>query len=83
MHKLLTASILAFCVIVVATNAQGQEREITGKVTARETGAPLPNANILIKGTTRGTASDADGNFRLTIPTAGTTLVVSYIGYAS
>lgn len=83
MHKLLTILAVAFGVIFLASDAQSQEREITGKVTARETGAPLPNTNILIKGTTRGAASDTDGNFRLNIPAAGATLVISYIGYAS
>ncbi len=72
-----------FLVLFQTLPAYSQEREITGRVTAQGTNEPLANANILIQGTTRGTTSDYDGNFRLTIPAAGATLVVSYIGYAT
>src|SRR5688500_16593200 len=41
--------------------------EVTGKVTG-ETGDALPGASILIKGTTRGTSADENGNFRISIP---------------
>ena len=42
---------------------------------------PVPGASIIIKGTTRGTVTDFDGNFVLNIP-KGATIVVSFIGYA-
>ncbi len=83
MYKLITTFFLLLSLTIYAVNAISQEREITGKITSKTTNEPLPNTNILIKGTTRGTASDADGNFRLTIPAAGATLVISYIGYAT
>ncbi|WAC09782.1 carboxypeptidase-like regulatory domain-containing protein [Dyadobacter pollutisoli] len=44
--------------------AEAQDRQITGKVTD-ENGSGLPGANILIKGTTRGTNTDAEGAFSL------------------
>lgn len=57
--------------------------EVTGKVTG-ETGDALPGASILIKGTTRGTSADENGNFRISIPdNANTVLVFSLVGYAS
>ncbi|GAB2796085.1 TonB-dependent receptor [Rhabdobacter roseus] len=56
--------------------------DITGKVTG-EGGEGLPGASILIKGTTRGTITDQDGNFRLTIQGSETVLVFSLIGYAT
>lgn len=59
-----------------------QELQIRGKVSAKETGTPLPGTNILIKGTTRGTSTDLGGNFTLRVP-RGATLVVSFIGYAT
>src|SRR6056297_2023246 len=39
---------------------------VTGTVMAGNTSETLPGVNILIKGTTKGTASDMDGNYRLT-----------------
>jgi TonB-linked SusC/RagA family outer membrane protein len=62
----------------------GQEISVSGTVTAVETGDILPGANIAVKGTNLGTASDVNGNYRLTLPnTSEATLVVSFIGYKS
>ncbi len=60
----------------------GQALEISGTVTEALTGDPLPGANIAVKGTNLGTASDREGNFNLTLPNANqATLVVSFIGF--
>ncbi len=57
------------------------DTEITGKVTG-ENGEGLPGVNILIKGTTRGTTADQDGNFKLTLRQGDATLIFSLVGYA-
>src|SRR5699024_8638494 len=59
---------------------QSQEA-ITGTVTDTETGERIPGANILVKGTSTGASTDADGNFELTVESLQDTLVVSFIGY--
>ena len=56
------------------------EQDISGKVTDVE-GAPLPGASVLVKGTSIGVITDADGNYRLSAPDDATTLVFSYVGY--
>lgn len=56
------------------------DRTLTGMV-SDETGEPLIGVNILIKGTSNGTATDFDGNFTLTVPDDATALVFSYTGY--
>lgn len=55
---------------------------ITGKVTD-EKSEPLPGVNIVLKGTSVGTVSDADGRYSLNVPDLKGTLVFSYIGYTS
>jgi TonB-linked SusC/RagA family outer membrane protein len=57
---------------------------ISGKV-LDDTGNPLPGVNVLLKGTSSGTVTDADGNYTLTIgdDDANGTLVFSFIGYAT
>src|SRR5699024_2573659 len=57
------------------------QEEITGSVTDATSGQTLPGVNILVKGTTTGASTDADGNFELTVPSLQDTLVVTYIGY--
>lgn len=44
---------------------------------------PLPGVNIMIKGTMTGVVTDMDGNFEITAPYSGASLVFSYIGYQS
>jgi TonB-linked SusC/RagA family outer membrane protein len=57
--------------------------EISGTVTADDNGEAIPGVNVLLKGTTTGTTTDADGKFILSLPDGGGTLVFSFIGYAS
>ena len=56
------------------------QSNITGTVND-ETGAPLPGATVIVEGTTRGVATDFDGNFSIQA-TQGDVLVITYVGYA-
>ena len=56
------------------------QQTITGLV-VDENNQPLPGANVLEKGTTRGTQADFDGNFTINITDENAILVVSYIGF--
>lgn len=58
-----------------------QSRTITGKVTD-ESGTPIPNASITVKGTSLGTTSKEDGTFSLVIPASSKTLTFSAVGMA-
>ncbi|WP_215225089.1 TonB-dependent receptor [Echinicola shivajiensis] len=53
--------------------------EIKGKVTD-ENGQPIPGATIQLKGTTKGTVTDIDGNYTIQVE-EGTVLVYSFLGY--
>ena len=57
------------------------DKELKGKITDGD-GSPLVGATVRVKGTNKGTLTDADGNYTLEAPDDATTLVVSYIGYA-
>ncbi|MBT28194.1 MAG: SusC/RagA family TonB-linked outer membrane protein [Thalassobius sp.] len=58
-----------------------QDRTITGSIKSATDESPLPGVNIIVKGTTVGTISDLDGNFRLTVPQSGSVLLFTYIGF--
>lgn len=55
--------------------------KITGKITDESTGDPLIGATVSIKNTSKGTATDVDGNFILTAEAGSYVLVVNYIGF--
>lgn len=64
--------------LVIGTTAFAQS--ITGRVTTSKDGQPLPGVSILVKGTTMGTTTDADGKYSVSAAKTGT-LVFSFIGY--
>ncbi|WP_299386032.1 TonB-dependent receptor [uncultured Lacinutrix sp.] len=55
---------------------------ITGTVTEQASAIPIPNVNVVIKNTTKGTTTDFDGKYSIEI-NKGDILVFSYIGYSS
>ena len=80
MKKLLLVS-LCFLMLCV-TQVFAQNRTVTGTVTAKEDGLPIPGATVKVKGTNIGTQTNTAGKFTLSVP-SGATLVVSFIGYST
>jgi|GEM_PF-2492278 len=62
--------------------AKAQDRQITGTVTSSEDGRSLPGTTVLQRGTLKGTVTDLDGNFSITVP-EGATLVFSFVGMST
>ncbi|WP_266202416.1 SusC/RagA family TonB-linked outer membrane protein [Pontibacter kalidii] len=63
-----------------ANKATRQASAVQGKVTS-ENGEALPGVTVVLKGTSTGTTTGADGSFSLNVPNGTGTLVFSYIGY--
>ncbi|GAB2564467.1 SusC/RagA family TonB-linked outer membrane protein [Spirosoma areae] len=63
------------------------DQTISGRVTDGANGNGLPGVSVVVKGTSRGTTTDSDGNYRVTAPDqpagAAITLVFSFIGYST
>lgn len=78
MRKLLLA---ALALVLFAGQALAQ-KTISGRVTD-ESGAPLPNVSVLVKGSVSGTTTKPDGSFSLSVPANATTLVFTSIGKAT
>ncbi|MCE2733684.1 MAG: SusC/RagA family TonB-linked outer membrane protein [Flammeovirgaceae bacterium] len=66
--------------VLLAFNSWAQERTVTGRVTSAEDGSALPGVNVVLKGTTTGTVTDVEGNYKISVPSDGGTLVFSFIG---
>ena len=58
-----------------------QSTIITGEVTDASSGDPVPFANIIFQGTTIGTTTDFDGNFKLESDNPTDSVTASYVGY--
>lgn len=60
--------------------SNAQESTVTGTVTSAEDNFPVPGVNVLIKGTSRGTSTDFDGNYTLSA-NSGDVIEFSYVGF--
>ena len=80
MRKLRFLCLLLFAVLV-QLSAQNT-RVITGKITD-DKGAGIAGVSVLVKGSTIGVTTDADGNYKLTAPTTAKTLVFSALNFTN
>ena len=79
---LLSRRCLVFLFAFATLVASAQERTISGKVTSSDDASSIPGVNILEKGTSNGTVSDADGNYTIAVG-SNAVLVFSFVGFAS
>src|SRR5882762_8287252 len=70
--------LLALALIVLA--GFRPDRSIVGKVTLGSDGSNLPGINVVLKGASNGTVTDTQGNYVLTVPDQGGSLIFSFIG---
>jgi TonB-dependent starch-binding outer membrane protein SusC len=73
--------LLAF-LLLISSVAFAQERTVSGTVTD-ENSAAMPGVNILVKGTSQGTTTDASGKYKVNVSGDNTILVFSFIGYST
>lgn len=59
------------------------DRTLSGRVTDGSTSNGLPGVSVVVKGTQRGTTTDSDGKFQLSVPETSSLLVFSFVGYRS
>lgn len=76
-----TLQLLFFFWILMTIPSFAQDNTVTGKVTG-EDGSTLPGVTVSIKGTSKGTNSDANGNFRISVPKDGI-LAFSFVGFTA
>ena len=58
---------LIVTLLFIVNGVQAQTRTITGKVTSTNNEAQ-PGASVAVKGTTKGTVTDANGSYSLSVP---------------
>lgn len=71
---------VVLAMLSLSLQAYGQ-KAIRGKVVSMIDDSAIPGVNVIVKGTTTGTSTDANGEFGLDVPDANAVLVFSFIGY--
>ncbi|HPE76826.1 MAG TPA: DUF5686 family protein [Draconibacterium sp.] len=73
--------ILLYLFVLLTFQLLAQPTEISGKITEKATGEPIPYASIIFRGTSVGTMSDINGSYSLKTSKPGAEIEVSSIGY--
>jgi TonB-dependent starch-binding outer membrane protein SusC len=81
MKKILSRFSGMILFLVLSQIIMGQNKSISGKVTDA-TGTPVVGANITVKQSTIGAITDAEGEFKLSVP-ANATIIISFTGFKS
>lgn len=74
---------LLLCVLAVFSILQvmAQDRTITGTITSKDDGTPLPGVTVRVKGTNTGAQADGRGNYAVKVSGANPVLIFSFVGY--
>ncbi len=80
--KGIKSKLLLLCFIFFSLITEAQQRSVNGVVKDAADGAPLPGVSVVVKGTTRGTATDSNGRYQIMVANEET-LVFSFVGYES
>lgn len=78
--KLLKLCLVSVIVLMSSSELIAQHT-VSGTVYDSNTEEPLPGATVVLEGTDRGTSTNFEGAFEITVPTGDETLIVSFIGY--
>lgn len=81
MKKKITFLFVLALFTLMYSSGYAQEKVVKGKITDA-TGFPLPGANVIIKGTKKGTSTDTDGKYSISV-SSGSILVFSFTGSKS
>ena len=78
MKKLLQS---LFILLFVVTSAMAQDRTITGTVTSKEDGLPIPGVSVKTRGVAGGVVTTSNGKYSINVPSKATALEFSYLGF--
>jgi TonB-linked SusC/RagA family outer membrane protein len=81
-HRSVSNVVPALALLVLASTASAQSRELTGRVTASESQQPIVGALVTVVGRpTVGTATNERGQYRLILPVGDQTVLVRFLGF--
>ena len=72
---------MLMCMLAILNTVNAQDRTVTGTIVDQDDNQPLSGVSVLVKNTSVGTTTDADGKFSLRVPEGRNQLEISYSGY--
>jgi TonB-linked SusC/RagA family outer membrane protein len=80
MKGIITLFLFISCVLFSPVISRAQELQVSGKVTSKSDGLPLPGVTVTVQGTTTGTSTGIEGTFTIMVPKAGSVLEFRQLG---
>jgi TonB-dependent starch-binding outer membrane protein SusC len=69
--------------LLASTGLLAQDRTVTGKVTDSKDGSPVAGASVVAKGSSKGTSTNTNGEYSISVPSGVTKLAISSVGFTS
>ena len=73
--------ILLLIFSMLTTTLFSQNKNVTGNVTEKSSGDPIPGVTVIVKGSNVGTETDFNGSFQLNNVNPSSILVFSFVGF--
>jgi TonB-linked SusC/RagA family outer membrane protein len=73
--------LMMLCSCLLWSTAMAQERVVTGTVKGLDDGQSLPGVNVIVQGTSKGTTTDSEGKYSISVAPNENTLVFTFVGY--
>lgn len=73
--------ILTLCLAFIGLCAMAQDMIVSGRVVSQSDGEPLIGATVRIKGTSQGTVTDIEGNYKIENVSSKAVLIFNYVGF--
>lgn len=83
MSKKITSIFCVLCGVFMSFATYAQDITVTGKVTSKTDGQPLPGVTVKVDGTTRAASTNNAGIYTIAVPSAGSKLHFSLLGMAT
>ncbi|MEA5460645.1 TonB-dependent receptor [Arcicella sp. LKC2W] len=79
--KYLWVALILLSINISFSQSRNDNISVSGTVTAIDSKGGFPGVNITVKGTSKGTSTDQNGNFTIVVPNSKSVLSISYVGY--
>lgn len=83
LQRTVALAALVFFIAPLTIHESSAQHQVSGQVTDAQDGGPLPGVNVVVPNTTRGTSTDNQGMYSLTVSSSNDTLAFSFVGYQS
>lgn len=80
MRKFYSLVIWSALLAILPNFLLAQGLRISGRITSAQDGQPIPGVNVVVRGTTNGVSTDANGNYSIAIPNPNAVLILTSIG---